>query len=91
MLSRLHKSRFSYDPAHGEFRVGDRTFRLPQSRIARLALGGLFILGGIFSFLPILGLWMLPIGLLILSQDLSLVRRWRRKAAVAYARRRRKS
>lgn len=28
------------------------------------------IAGGIFSFLPVLGLWMLPLGLLLLAQDL---------------------
>jgi hypothetical protein len=27
-------------------------------------------LGGIFSFLPVLGLWMLPLGLLLFAQDL---------------------
>jgi len=90
MLSRLRKNAFSFDPALGEFSVGGRTFRLPQSRAARLGLGGLFIVGGVFSFLPILGVWMLPIGLLILSQDLPFVRRWRRRTAVAYGRWRRK-
>jgi hypothetical protein len=27
------------------------------------------IFGGIFSFLPVLGLWMLPLGLLLFAQD----------------------
>ena len=29
----------------------------------------LLILGGIFSILPVLGLWMLPLGLLLFAQD----------------------
>jgi hypothetical protein len=31
----------------------------------------LFIVGGIFSFLPILGAWMLPLGLLLIAQDVT--------------------
>jgi len=43
--------------------------RQPQARVARLPLGVLMVLGGIFSFLPVLGLWMLPFGLLLLAVD----------------------
>ena len=28
------------------------------------------IIGGIFSFLPVLGLWMLPLGLILIAEDL---------------------
>jgi hypothetical protein len=35
----------------------------------------LLIVGGVFSFLPILGLWMLPLGLLLLAQDIPPLRR----------------
>ena len=31
-----------------------------------------FCLGGVFAILPILGLWMLPVGLVLLSHDLPL-------------------
>lgn len=44
--------------------------RKPGSRILRIPLGILLIFGGIFSFLPILGIWMLPLGLLVLALDL---------------------
>lgn len=44
--------------------------RRPSSRLVRLPLGVLLILGGIFSFLPVLGIWMLPLGLLLLALDL---------------------
>ena len=35
------------------------------------------IAGGLLSFLPILGLWMLPLGAMLLSDDLSSLRSWR--------------
>ncbi len=44
--------------------------RQPSSRLVRIPLGLLLILGGVFSFLPILGVWMLPLGLLLLALDL---------------------
>jgi hypothetical protein len=46
-----------------------RWLRQPSSFAARLAVAILFILGGIFSFLPVLGIWMLPLGLLLIAQD----------------------
>jgi hypothetical protein len=39
--------------------------------------GLLLILGGLLSFLPILGIWMLPLGLLLLAEDLPVLRSWR--------------
>lgn len=47
--------------------------RKPGSRILRIPLGILLILGGIFSFLPVLGIWMLPLGLLLLALDLPIL------------------
>ncbi len=47
-----------------------RWLRKPSSLIARIVVGLLLILGGIFSFLPVLGIWMLPLGLIIIAQDL---------------------
>ena len=47
-----------------------RWLRKPSSFIARLAIAVLLILGGIFSILPVLGLWMLPLGLLFIAQDI---------------------
>lgn len=43
--------------------------RKPSSIFVRIPLGILLILGGIFSILPVLGLWMLPLGLLLIAQD----------------------
>jgi hypothetical protein len=44
--------------------------RRPEARLIRIPLGILLVLGGIFSFLPVLGIWMLPLGLLLLAVDL---------------------
>jgi hypothetical protein len=38
--------------------------------VIRLPLALILIAGGMFSFLPILGIWMLPLGLLLLAVDL---------------------
>jgi hypothetical protein len=40
----------------------------------RLPLALMLILGGVFSFLPVLGVWMLPLGLLLLAVDLPFLR-----------------
>lgn len=40
----------------------------------RFPLALLLIVGGVFSFLPILGIWMLPLGLLLLAVDLPILR-----------------
>jgi hypothetical protein len=49
--------------------------RKPSSRYARMPLAVLLMLGGVFSFLPVLGLWMLPLGLLLFAQDVSLLQK----------------
>ena len=48
--------------------------RRPALAIIRIPLGILLVIGGIFSFLPVLGLWMLPLGLLFLAIDLRFLR-----------------
>ncbi len=52
-----------------------RRLRHPSARWLRLCAGVLLILGGLFSILPVLGLWMLPLGLLLLAEDVKPVRR----------------
>jgi hypothetical protein len=49
--------------------------RKPSSRLVRIPLAFLLIAGGIFSFLPILGLWMLPLGLLLFAQDVPMLQK----------------
>ncbi|PHR25100.1 MAG: hypothetical protein COA37_04675 [Hoeflea sp.] len=60
---------------------------MPQRAFPRIGLGVGLVVGGVLGFLPILGFWMLPLGLLVLSQDLPLVRRWRRSFVVRMERR----
>lgn len=40
----------------------------------RSILGVLFMIGGVFGFLPILGFWMLPLGLAFIALDFPLTR-----------------
>jgi hypothetical protein len=49
--------------------------RKPQARIVRLPLGILCIVGSFLWFLPVLGLWFLPLGLLLIAQDVRFLRR----------------
>lgn len=44
--------------------------RKPSSKLVRIPLALLLVLGGIFSILPVLGLWMLPLGLILIAQDI---------------------
>ncbi len=69
-------------------RFGGRTIRIPGPPLLRIVVGLLLILGGMVGFLPILGFWMLPLGVLVLSVDLHPVRRVRRRIEVWWGRRR---
>ena len=42
----------------------------------RVALGLALVVGGIIGFLPILGFWMVPLGVFVLSIDIPIVGRW---------------
>ena len=42
--------------------------------LVRLPLGLALVAGGLLSFLPVLGIWMLPLGLILLAMDLPLLR-----------------
>ncbi len=67
--------------------------------LIRLPLALLLTVGGMFWFLPVLGLWMLPLGLLLLAVDLpplrgpisNLIIRVRRRVELWLRRRRKKS
>lgn len=55
--------------------------RLPP--VVRSFVGLLFMVGGVFGFLPILGFWMFPLGMALIALDLpptrSLIERWMKK------------
>jgi hypothetical protein len=61
--------------APGRLARAIRWMRRPQARIVRIPLGILCILGSFFWFLPVLGLWFLPLGLLLIAQDVRFLRR----------------
>ena len=43
--------------------------------LLRVPLALALILGGVFSFLPVLGLWMLPLGVMLLALDVPRLQR----------------
>jgi hypothetical protein len=52
-----------------------RWLRDPEARWVRLPVGVLFILGGLLWFLPVVGIEMLPVGLLLVAQDVPFLRK----------------
>jgi hypothetical protein len=52
-----------------------RWLRSPASRWVRIPLGLLFIAGGLLWFLPVLGVELLPIGLLLVAQDVPFLKK----------------
>ncbi|MDN4982929.1 hypothetical protein KUL72_23230 [Bradyrhizobium arachidis] len=51
----------------------------PSSRWVRIPSGALLVVGGVLSFLPVLGVWMLPLGLALLAEDVPALRASRSK------------
>jgi hypothetical protein len=47
----------------------------PSARWLRIPAGLLLIIGGFLAILPIFGLWMLPLGVVLLSEDVPPLRR----------------
>jgi len=62
-------------------RMGDTVTYLlkPSSRWLRIPSGTLLIAGGVLSILPLLGVWMLPLGLAVLAEDVPALRSARAK------------
>ncbi len=67
-------------------RWGGKVIPLPGSRGLRLVVGIALVIGGVLGFFPVLGFWMIPLGLMVLSVDFPVVRRFRRRAEVALLR-----
>jgi hypothetical protein len=80
---------FDEGDAARRIKVFGREFRMPQSRALRIAIGILLVFCGFLGFLPVLGFWMIPLGLLVLSYEFAGVRRLRRRTVVWWERRRR--
>ncbi len=45
-----------------------------QGALVRLPIAVLLVVGGLLSFLPFLGVWMLPLGVLLLAVDIPALR-----------------
>lgn len=55
-----------------------RMMRWGQHRVPpvlRAILGVVFCIGGVFGFLPILGFWMIPLGLAFIALDIPFLRK----------------
>lgn len=49
--------------------------RKPEAKWLRLPAGVLLMCGGLLAILPVFGLWMLPLGFILLSQDVPYLRK----------------
>nr|WP_283949546.1 hypothetical protein [Limobrevibacterium gyesilva] len=47
----------------------------PQARLIRIPAAVILVAFGVLGFLPVLGFWMIPLGGLLLAQDLPFLRR----------------
>ena len=52
-----------------------RRLRKPSAIFARWAAAIALIVGGVLGFLPVLGFWMIPLGLILIAQDVPILRR----------------
>jgi asparagine N-glycosylation enzyme membrane subunit Stt3 len=68
--------------------VKERVSRLP--RPVRVVVGIAFVFFGLLGFLPILGFWMLPVGLGILAIDIPIVRKFIHRVMATFNQWRRK-
>ncbi len=59
---------------------------MPGHPVLRLLLGAVLIVGGFLGFLPVLGFWMVPLGLIVLSIDLPIALRIKRRIDVSLGR-----
>ncbi|PYF00419.1 hypothetical protein C8J35_101231 [Rhizobium sp. PP-F2F-G38] len=73
---------------HGpQLSIGSWHMPLPRQKWLRVLIGCLLVVCGLLGFLPILGFWMVPLGLVVLSHDSAYIRRKRRRMAVWWGRR----
>lgn len=82
---------YRLDQKRGRIVLGSIEIPVPRSRTGRIATGTALVGGGFLGFLPILGFWMVPLGLLVLSHDIPAVRRRRRRATLWWYRRKAQS
>jgi hypothetical protein len=59
-------------------RIGPRRMPVPRAKLPRMLLGAALVAGGMLGFLPVLGFWMIPLGILVLAHDIPAARRLER-------------
>ena len=77
---------------HGRRKISifGKEVAMPQSRALRILIGVALIFFGVLGFLPVLGFWMIPLGILVLSYEFAAVRRFRRRLTVWWEKMRRR-
>lgn len=76
-----------------QFRQKIRTFREKVTHLpkpVRIVVGVVFVLFGLVGFLPILGFWMVPVGLAILAIDIPIVKKLLHRMMTAFLKWRRR-
>jgi hypothetical protein len=68
--------------------IKEKVMHLP--RPVRIVVGILFVMFGLVGFLPILGFWMVPVGLGILAIDIPIVKKFVNRVVTAFNKWRRK-
>ncbi|SUU90224.1 putative transmembrane protein PGPGW [Aminobacter aminovorans] len=84
MISAPHQQ-----PPRRKISIFGREFSMPRSRGVRIGIGVALCFFGLLGFLPVLGFWMIPLGLLVLSHEFHVVRRVRRRLIIWWERRKR--
>lgn len=73
MDKREHRLRRQFEAIERGAPIGGtllRKLREKPLRMVRIPLAVLLIIGGLLGFLPVLGFWMAPLGLLLLAIDI---------------------
>lgn len=83
----MPERRYRLDQQRGRLVLGSLEIPVPRSKAGRIVTGTALVGGGFLGFLPILGFWMVPLGLIVLSHDLPAVRSRRRRLTVWWSRR----
>lgn len=73
--SRLERLFLRLEARFPRFAMFLYVLRQPWAMVIRVPLGILLVIGGLLAFLPVLGIWMLPLGLLLLAIDLPFLQR----------------
>jgi hypothetical protein len=72
-----HRVESLIDQLPDRLRTITRWLRRPTSRWIRVPAGLLLVGGSLLSILPLFGVWMLPLGLMLLAEDVPPLRRAR--------------